>query len=278
LTLDAPLARRTEMGRWCKSCLTGLAVVGLIAAAWTTAWCAAAKKVGTLAEIVGSVEILHLDDKEFRTARLYEEILEKDKIRTGPGARAKVLYDDDSMTVLAENTSIEIREYQLSTDRKRTQSVIGLLQGKLRFIVTKYLAKDKSNFVVQTPTAVMGVRGSDSVAVFEGDTSTAYHLFGDLEITSSKTGEKLTITSGQWCIVHPDGSMERGAITADQLQQILNFFAKLTPAEQRRYKDDLEKELRQQGLDVILPTPDRAPGQFIKPPEPPQQHHYGHHH
>lgn len=263
------------MERWCKKWWIGLAVLGLTVGSWQTAWCAPAQKVGTMAEIRGNVEILHPDDKEFRAARLYEDILEKDKIRTGPGARAKVLYDDDSMTVLAENTFIEVREYQVSREKKRNQSVIGLLQGKLRFIVTKYLAKDKSNFVVQTPTAVMGVRGSDSVAVFEGETSTAYHLFGDLEITSSKTGEKLTITSGQWCIVRPDGSMERGTITADQLENILNFFAKLTPAEKKRYKDDLEKELRQQGLDVILPAPDRAPDKFVKPPEPqPWEHHH----
>ncbi len=137
-----------------------------------------ATKVGVLSEVRGTVEILHEGEVSFKSVRQYDDVFEKDKIRTGPDGRAKILYDDDSMTVLAENSAIEIRQYELTQDKKRKQSVIGLLQGKLRFIVTKYLSKESSNFRVQTPTAVLGVRGSDSVAILEGDTTKAYHCLG----------------------------------------------------------------------------------------------------
>lgn len=230
-----------------------------------------AAKVGVLSEVRGTVEILHEGEGAFKSAKQYDEVFEKDKVRTGPDGRAKILYDDDSMTVLAENSAIEIRQYELTQDKKRKQSVIGLLQGKLRFIVTKYLSKDSSNFRVQTPTAVLGVRGSDSVAILEGDTTKAYHLFGDLEITNSVTGEKLVIKSGQWAIVFPDGRVMTGTIGPDQLKEILGFFSRLSPEEQKRYADEIQKELEQAGIEVILPLPDREPERFHKPPRPPRE-------
>lgn len=225
-----------------------------------------ATKVGVLTEVRGTVEIVHDGEVSFKPARQYEEVFEKDKIRTGPGGRAKILYEDESMTILAENSAIEVRQYELTSDKKRKQSVIGLLQGKLRFIVTKYLSKESSNFRVQTPTAVLGVRGSDSVAMLDGDTTKAYHLFGDLEITNSVTGEKLVIKSGQWAIVFPDGRVTTGTIGPEELKEILGFFSRLSPEEQKRYADELEKELQQEGIQVILPLPDREPEPFRKPP------------
>jgi hypothetical protein len=230
-----------------------------------------APKVGVLTEVRGTVEILHEGEASFKAAKQYGEVFEKDKIRTGPDGRAKILYDDDSMTILAENSAIEVRQYELTQEKKRTQSVIALLKGKLRFIVTKHLSKDRPNFSVQTPTAVLGVRGSDSVAILEGDTTKAYHLFGDLEITNSITGEKLVIKSGQWAIIFPDGRMISGTIGPEELKEILGFFSRLSPEEQRRYADEIQKELQQEGIEVILPLPDREPGSFERPPKPPKE-------
>ncbi len=253
------------MDSWCKRWLVGVATLGFILGSVGSLWAAEGQKVGTLADIRGTVEIVHPGEKEFKAAKLYEDVLEKDRIRTGPASRAKILYDDDSMTILSENSAIEIRQYELSADKKRTNSLIGLLQGKLRFIVTKYLSKDKANFSVQTPTAVMGVRGSDSVVILEGDTAKAYHLFGDLEIANSVTGEKLVISSGQWAIIHPDGKMEKGLISTQQLDEILGFFARLTREERKLYWDRFLDEL-EQDPDILrhLGAPDLFPDQFKK--------------
>jgi hypothetical protein len=246
--------------------LVGVAILGFVVGSVGNLWAAAGQKVGTLADVRGNVEIIHPGDKEYRAAKLYEDVLEKDRIRTGPASRVKILYDDDSMTILSENSAMEIRQYDLTSDKKRNNSLIGLLQGKIRFIVTKYLSKDKPNFSVQTPTAVMGVRGSDSVAMLDGDTTKAYHLFGDLEITNAVTGEKLVISSGQFAIVHPDGRVEKGIISTQQLEEILGFFARLTSEERKLYWDRFVDELRQDP-DVLrhLGAPDLFPDQFVKP-------------
>lgn len=259
------------MGFRRKGCRAVVSLLGFVFFIGWNSQAQSATKVGVLAEVRGTVEVLHEGDASFRSARHYDEVFEKDKVRTGPDGRAKILYDDDSMTVLAENSAIEITQYELTQDKKRKQSVIGLLQGKLRFIVTKYLSKESSNFRVQTPTAVLGVRGSDSVAILEGDTTKAYHLFGDLEITNSVTGEKLVIKSGQWAIIFPDGRVITGTIGSEELKEILGFFSRLSPEEQKRYADEIQKELQQEGIEVILPLPDRESERFHKPPKPPRQ-------
>jgi hypothetical protein len=211
----------------------------------------AAQKVGTLADIRGSVEILHPGDRDFRAAKLYEDVLEKDKIRTGPGARAKVLYDDDSLTTLGENTAIDIQEYRLGADKKRTNSLIGLLQGKLRFIVTKYLVKDKPNFSVQTPTAVMGVRGSDSIALYDGQCTRGFQLSGQVQMSCSDSLEPRTmhLNAAEWGLSCRQGPCQGpNPIGADQLQELLGYFA-AAPGGQ----DHLGKELTQEVIDLTLP-------------------------
>ncbi len=259
------------MSIWTRGSGAWLTILGFLFLVFWSLPAHSAQKVGVLTEVQGTVEILHEGETSFKMAKRYDEVFEKDKVRTGPDGRAKILYEDDSMTVLAENSAIEIRQYELTSDKKRKQSVIGLLQGKLRFIVTKYLSKESSNFRVQTPTAVLGVRGSDSIAMLEGDTTKAYHIFGDLEITNSVTGEKLVIKSGQFAIIFPDGRVITGTIGTEELKEILGFFSRLSPEEQKRYADEIQKELQQEGIEVILPLPDRESESFRKPPRPREQ-------
>jgi len=219
--------------------------------------------VGTLAEIRGTVEIINPGEKDFRTAKLYEDILEKDRIRTGPAARAKILYDDDSLTVLGENSAIEVREYDLAGDKKRNNSVIGLLQGKLRFIVTKYFAKDKSNFSVQTPTAVMGVRGSDSVAILDGDCTKGFQLFGNSQFVCAGGGGRMIELPGGFGAKGCAGVCEGPfPINMEQMDELLGFFAKMTAP-----KDELSGFDSQDKKGDILQPPQLFPGTFVaKPP------------
>jgi hypothetical protein len=237
-------------------------LVLLVGVAWSVGnlWAAEGQKVGTIAAIRGEVEILHPGARAFRAAKLYEDVLVKDRIRTGPGGRVKILYDDDSLTILSEKSSIEIEEYELSQKKERKQSLIGLLRGKLRFIVTKYLVKRKANFFVQTPTAVVGVRGSDSVAVLDDDdTTTAYHLSGDLEVTNRITGVISFIISMEYIKIFPDGRQEKGTITPEQMEQLLGYFAGAfpTPRAVREQLLRIEQELRQEDIDTILTAPER---------------------
>jgi hypothetical protein len=256
----------------CKRVVIGVVMLAVIGWFADSVLAVAGQKVGTIADLKGLVEILHPGVEAFRAAKPYEEVMEKDRIRTGPGAQVKILYDDDSLTILSENSSFEIQEYQLNDQGERSRSLLGLIKGKLRFIVTRYLVKRKANFYVQTPTAVVGVMGSDSVAVLDDTTSTttAYHLSGELEVTNRMTDQISFISSGEFITIFPDGRQEQGKITTEQMEKILGFFGGTFPPPEA-VKDQIrrvEQELRQEDIETILHAPERKAQELEKKEEP----------
>lgn len=266
------------MDSWCKRWVVAIIILGFVVGYVGTLWAAIDQKVGVLAAIQGDVEILHPGYKAFRAAKLYEEVLVKDRIRTGPASLAKILYDDDSITVLAENSSIEIEEYELTRQKGRIRSMIRLLKGKLRFIVIKYLVRDKANFQVRTPVAVTGVRGTDGVMTFENACSAGYHLEGTLvEFNCQAPPRTLLLEPGFWAKSCPDLCDGPFPITDEQRQELLEYFNPRGKGWPGR-----EEEITQELFEEILPLPDREPGKFIyepvhkEPYEPPHPLHPGH--
>jgi hypothetical protein len=143
----------------------------------------------------------------------------------------------------------------LSPTKERKRSLIGLIKGKLRFIVTKYLVQKNPNSYIRTPTAVVGVTGNDSVAILDDDTTTtAYHLSGELEITNRVTSEISFITSGEFIKVFPDGRQEVGTITTDQMEEILGFFSGPFPP-----PEVVKDQIKRVGQELMHKDPDVAP-------------------
>ncbi len=86
-------------------------------------------------------------------ARVKSAIEANDAFRTGAASRAKLLFVDDSVLTLGENTRMSIREF-IHEKGKTGKSVFNLIDGKMRSVV------GKTRFEVQTPTAVAAARGT----------------------------------------------------------------------------------------------------------------------
>jgi hypothetical protein len=76
-----------------KKVMVELVGVGMIVLSAANLYSANSHRVGTIGAIRGDVEILHPGEPAFRAAKLYEDVLQKDCIRTGSRAQAKILYD-----------------------------------------------------------------------------------------------------------------------------------------------------------------------------------------
>jgi hypothetical protein len=85
-------------------------------------------------------------------------IQQSDTIKTASGCRVKLLFNDDSVLTLGENSRLAIKEYFYSRD-KGGKSTFNLLDGKMHTVV------GKTGFEVQTPTAIAATRGT--VVYFE---------------------------------------------------------------------------------------------------------------
>jgi hypothetical protein len=91
----------------------------------------------------------------------------KDRIQTGAGSSAEIVFADSSRMKLASNTSLEITEYLYNPAEKTRQGLISLTSGKARFAVQDLQDFRDRRFRVQTRTAVVGSRDTDFIVAFD---------------------------------------------------------------------------------------------------------------
>ena len=108
-------------------------------------------EVGTIVAIRGKASI-ERDDKSFE-AEVQDGLLMNDSVSTREASRAKMLFIDDSVLTIGENSKVVIKEVIYSR-HKMGRSVFSLVEGKMRSVV------GKTQFEVHTPTAVAAARGT----------------------------------------------------------------------------------------------------------------------
>lgn len=82
-----------------------------------------------------------------------------DEIRTGPGARLQIRFDDESMMTLGESARITIDRLIYSPGGESSQA-LAIAQGVFRFTSGQISALAPSNVTVTTPVATVGIRGT----------------------------------------------------------------------------------------------------------------------
>lgn len=109
-------------------------------------------KVGTVNSLRGKGNILRIE--KVLEAKVKDNIFKIDTVETQKDSRIKLLFIDDSLLTLGENSRLIVKEYVESTKEKRGQSIYHLLDGKMRAL------SGKTKFEVHTPTAVAAARGT----------------------------------------------------------------------------------------------------------------------
>ena len=138
-----------------------VALVGFLflLSASVPSWGVDGESIGSIAAIEGEVYLSHKGDPAAFAASFGDSIYLYDHIWTERG-RVKILFQDESLLNLAENTYIQITEHIYSPEDDRRTSVFRVLMGKVRAIVGRYFAGAGSRYKVSTPTAIIGVRGT----------------------------------------------------------------------------------------------------------------------
>jgi hypothetical protein len=108
--------------------------------------------VGIVVALKGRAEIER--DKRKIEAAVKGSILLQDTVQTQAASRAKMLFRDDSILTLGENSRVVIKDYLYAEGRKKGKTVFSLMDGKLRSLV------GNNEFEVHTPTVVVAARGT----------------------------------------------------------------------------------------------------------------------
>ena len=119
-----------------------------------------ASEIGGISEIRGNGEITRVDSSEALTAELNSDIFSYDDVRTGKG-RLAIQFLDDSVVKLTEHSKLIIDEYIFDPDPSKSKMALNMASGTARFITGKLGKINKQNISIKTPTATIGIRGTD---------------------------------------------------------------------------------------------------------------------
>ena len=116
--------------------------------------------IGLFTAVAGKVMVTHVGQPAATPAKLHADVYFKDVIETRAGARAKALFQDDSILTVGEQSRVEVSEHVYNPANNQRSTVLKLVQGKARVLVGKFFAGAGSKFDVHTDTAVATARGT----------------------------------------------------------------------------------------------------------------------
>ena len=117
------------------------------------------RSIGSVSELVGRCLVSRHGETEARPLTIGAELYEGDSVRTAAGAKLKLAFIDGSVVQLGEGTDLAL-DWFLHAPEEQTQNVLLQASAGIFRVIAKLLLP-RSAFVVQTPTAVASVRGTD---------------------------------------------------------------------------------------------------------------------
>jgi len=140
-------------------------IVLLAALACLAARAARAEDVGTVAGFEPTAEIGH--DGLWTPAALGATVRLGDTLRTAAHGRLRVVFRDDSVVTLAEQTELAVDEQVFRPDDGSFRSALRLVEGKIRALVGERYGASGASFEVKTTIGTSGVRGTDFIALYD---------------------------------------------------------------------------------------------------------------
>ena len=195
--------------RWSSAFVASLGLAGGVVLVWTSfAAAQQSEPLGTVAASQGEVSIARAAPPPGQVvpvrAGVPEQIFEGDVVKTGLNAKARLLLRDDSFLTLAEETELEITKALYEPAAGLRSTTVRLLHGVARAVVPPNAPHPDSRFTMETPTAVIGVRGSELILQVNEETL-AICAQGPCEAGNVDPTIQVVVNlkAGQYTIVRP---------------------------------------------------------------------------
>ncbi|MDD2448358.1 MAG: FecR domain-containing protein [Sulfurimonas sp.] len=164
-----------------------------------------AKSVGTITALKGKA-LISRDGTEI-VAKLGAGLEEKDTLTTKKEGQVQIIFDDETIITVGNNSSFSINEY-LYEESKAPSAQFGLFSGAMRTITGKIGKMAPENFKVKTKTATIGIRGTNFTVVANQDgSSNIYCTLGAISVNSPEKDS--TVTQGFYISVSQGGAMSK---------------------------------------------------------------------
>ena len=127
----------------------------LILAGWANAI-----EIGAISELRGNGEVVRQGSTDKLLAEMALDIFSYDDVRTGNG-RIAIEFLDSSVVHLTEHSKIIIDDFVYDPDPNKSKLALNMASGTARFITGRLAGIKKENIFIRTPSATIGIRGTD---------------------------------------------------------------------------------------------------------------------
>lgn len=127
--------------------------------AFTSSILFAAEPAGIFKSVSGGVELIRAD-KTALTPKAGDRFFESDMIKTAPKASAGVIFNDNTLVSIGQNSQFAVKEYIFKPSEKQG-SFTGRLDKGTMACMTGLIAKMNPNSMkIESKTAALGIRGT----------------------------------------------------------------------------------------------------------------------
>lgn len=148
---DTPLRRDARGLRWL------VAVVASLAPLWATA-----DGIGRVKVTKGTVQIERAGERV--PAAVGAVVYQSDRVVTGKDGSVGLTFADNSLLSAGPNTVLVLDQFRFDPDTLQGGFEVSLQKGTLSAVGGKLVEQTPGSMKVRTPTAVLGVRGTELVA------------------------------------------------------------------------------------------------------------------
>ncbi|MFA4904249.1 MAG: FecR family protein [Desulfobaccales bacterium] len=141
--------------------------------------------VGRFTQVRGEVDLLKGGKIPGLPVKLRDGVEPGDVIRTKARARAELTMMDDSILVLAPESRLAVADYSYNRATNERRAVIRLFKGLVHTVVNRIIQTEEPDFIMETHTAVIGVRGTDWYTLLAPAFSSVYLARGTLGVSSN---------------------------------------------------------------------------------------------
>lgn len=167
----------------------------------TLSLASASEVYGLLMIVKGQVQVIKPKSAPI-SVKVGDRIYPQDTIMTGKDSRAKIVMSDRNIINVLPETRLRIDEYTAGLKDKNVR--LSLINGKLRTNVEQKYDQADQKFEIKTPSAVIGVRGTQfmtsysratnatAVTTFRGEV-----MFRGFDARSNKASEPIIVKRGE---------------------------------------------------------------------------------
>jgi hypothetical protein len=189
--------------------------------------------VGRFTAVTGQVDLLKQGKLPAVPVKVQDGVETGDVIRTKSKAKAQLKFVDDTTLTLAPESRVAVADYVFDPAAKERRAVLCLFRGLVHTVVSQILQVQEPEFLMQTVTAVIGVRGTEFYTLLTPKCAYVYLLRGLLSTASTNPQIPLVVMledrqKNVICLDQPPGTVQ--VLTAADEAMLKRFMDAGVPA------------------------------------------------